>query len=342
MTRSVWGPLWRFAVFAGVCLVAMAAMVAVFGQLRFDSSTLYRAEFTSVTGLEKGNFVRIAGVEVGKVKNISIHDNTTAMVEFSTDHDVTLTRGTRAVVRYENLIGGRYLALEEGPGTVDVLRPGQTIPLANTEPALDLDALIGGFKPLFRALKPEQVNQLSTQLIAAFQGEGGTVASVLAQTAQLANTLADRGQLIGDVIDNLHTVVASLRAQSGQLDKTVTSLSQLVEGLSADKEGISDSLGNINAAAGSVADLLTDIRPPLKQLVTESDRTAANILADNDYFTKTLETMPDIYRVLARQGIYGDFFSFYLCDIYFKLNGKGGEPVTVKVAGQTTGRCAPK
>jgi phospholipid/cholesterol/gamma-HCH transport system substrate-binding protein len=45
---------------------------------------------------------------------------------------------------------------------------------------------------------------------------------------------------------------------------------------------------------------------------------------------------------LARQGIYGDFFSFYLCDVVLKLNGKGGQPVYVKVAGQATGRCAPR
>jgi len=46
--------------------------------------------------------------------------------------------------------------------------------------------------------------------------------------------------------------------------------------------------------------------------------------------------------MLGRQGIYGDYFSFYFCDIVLKLNGKGGQPVFVKVAGQDTGRCTPK
>ena len=51
---------------------------------------------------------------------------------------------------------------------------------------------------------------------------------------------------------------------------------------------------------------------------------------------------PDAYQALARQGIYGDFFSFYLCDLVLKTNGKGGQPVYVKVAGQESGRCAPR
>ncbi len=66
------------------------------------------------------------------------------------------------------------------------------------------------------------------------------------------------------------------------------------------------------------------------------------MLADRDYFDRFLDTLPDAYRMLNRQGLYGDFFSFYLCDLVLKLNGKGGQPVYVKVAGQDTGRCTPR
>ena len=52
--------------------------------------------------------------------------------------------------------------------------------------------------------------------------------------------------------------------------------------------------------------------------------------------------MPDAYQVLARNGLYGDYFGFYLCDAVLKVNGKGGQPVYVKLAGQDTGRCTPK
>jgi phospholipid/cholesterol/gamma-HCH transport system substrate-binding protein len=66
------------------------------------------------------------------------------------------------------------------------------------------------------------------------------------------------------------------------------------------------------------------------------------VVADHDYFDNLINTLPDAYQALSRQGIYGDFFSFYLCDIILKLNGKGGQPVYVKIAGQPTGRCAPR
>ena len=192
------------ALFTLWCLVSMFALITVFGQFRFESRASYSAVFTNVSGLKGGNFVRIAGVEVGKVEDLTLHRDGTVTADFSVVKELTLTDGTRAAVRYENLIGDRYLSLEEGPGSVRKLQPGQTIPLARTSPALDVDALIGGFRPLFRALDPDQVNALSGELLKVFQGQGGTISSVLAQTSALTTTLAGRDQLIGQVITNLN------------------------------------------------------------------------------------------------------------------------------------------
>lgn len=342
MKDNLGGAIWRLAIFMVVCAFGIFAMFAIFGQLRFQSDRSYRALFTNVTGLEVDQFVRIAGVEVGKVKKISIQPDNTALVEFNADDSVVLTQGSRAVIRYDNLIGGRYMALEEGAGGAKRLNPGDTIPLSQTSPALDLDALIGGFRPLFRALDPNQVNALTGQLIAAFQGQGATIASFFDQTAALTNTLADRDQLIGQVIVNLNTVLGSLGDQSTQFAKAVDSLSDLVKTLARRKDDLSKSLAYANVAAGGIADLLTRARPPLKEVVTQTDRVAGNVVADKDYLDNLLATLPAAYAVVGRQGIYGDFFSFYLCDLVLKLNGKGGQPVYVKLAGQDSGRCTPR
>ncbi|BCP07984.1 Mce family protein Mce3B [Mycobacterium paraintracellulare] len=342
MRENMVGALWRLAIYLVVCLVGAFALIAIFAQVRFQSEKTYKAQFANVSGLLDGNFVRVAGVEVGKVESITIQPDSTALVEFSAADSVVLTEGTRAAVRFADLIGGRYLALEEGAGGVKKLHAGATIPMARTEPALDLDALIGGFRPLFRALDPNQVNKLTGQLIAVFQGQGGTIGSFLTQAAALTNTLADRDQLIGQVITNLNTLLGSLSGQSKQFAKAVDSLSELVAGLKDRRQDISNGVAYANAAAGSIADLLAQARPPIKKVVHETDRTAATVLADHDYFDNFLNTWPDATQVLNRQGMYGDFFSFYLCDIVLKINGKGGQPVYVKLAGQSTGRCTPR
>jgi len=336
------GTLTRVALFTAVCLVFVFALVTVFGQFRFDSRVGFSAMFTNISGLKGGNFVRIAGVEVGKVTGMTLQKDGTVKVDFAIDKGLPLTEGTRAAVRYENLIGDRYLALEDGPGSVRKLQPGQMIPKEQTSPALDVDALIGGFRPLFRALDPDQVNALSGQLLKVFQGQGGTIASVLAQTSALTTTLAGRDDLIGQVINNLNTVLDTFATRDGQFAEGLDKLSELVAGLTDRKTDIANGVAYINAAAGSVSDLLMAARQPLKETVVQTDRFAGQIEADHDYVDDLVKTLPDAYQVLARQGLYGDYFGFYLCDAILKLNGKGGQPVYVKVAGQSSGRCTPK
>jgi phospholipid/cholesterol/gamma-HCH transport system substrate-binding protein len=332
----------RLGAFLAVCLLGAFMLFTVFGQFRFGQGENYVAMFTNVSGLKDGDIVRIAGVEVGKVEKISVNRDATVRVEFSADNSVVLTEGSRAVIRYDDLIGNRFLALMEGAGGLHTLKPDDTIPVDRTEPALDLDAVIGGFRPLFRALNPDQVNALTGQLIEAFQGQGPTIGSFLTQAAAVTNTLADRDLLIGQTIDNLNVVLGSLGGQSERFDKAVTSLSELVGGLAQRRTDLSNAVAHIDAGTGSFADLFAEVREPFKKVVHEIDRAAGIAVADHEYLDRFLNELPDKYRVMNRQGIYGDFFSFYLCDAVFKLNGKGGQPVYVKVAGQSTGRCAPK
>ncbi|PQE00819.1 MCE family protein [Mycolicibacterium parafortuitum] len=332
----------NLTVFVVVCVVSAFGLMAVFANLRFNDEQLYRAEFTDVSGLEVNDFVRIAGVEVGQVKRISINPDARAVVEFSADPSIDLTDASKAQIRWENPIGDRYMALLEGAGAATRLAPGTTIPIDRTEPALDLDTLLGGFRPLFRALDPDQVNTLSTALIQAFQGEGATIGSFLNQAAVLTNTLADRDVLIGEVIGNLNTVLGSFGGQTEQLAKAVDSLSSLVKGLEERKGDVANAVAYTNAASATVADLLIQAREPANEVLVQSDRATSLVLADHEYFDNLLNMLPDAYKKLSRLGSRGDFIPEYLCSLSLKVNGKGGQPVYVKLAEQTTGRCAPK
>jgi phospholipid/cholesterol/gamma-HCH transport system substrate-binding protein len=263
-------------------------------------------------------------------------------VQFTADESVVLTEGSRAVVRYDDLFGGRFLLLEEGAGGVKRLGPGATIPLGRTQPALDLDALIGGLRPVFRALNPDQINALSGQLIQAVQGQGPTVGSVLTQAAAVTNTLADRDRLFGQLITNLNIVLGSLGDQDGQVAKAVDSLSTLMTTLQERKQDLALGIRGTDRIFALGTEVLRRARSPLKKVVDQTDRVAGTLLADKDFLDNLINTLPDDYRIIGREGLYGDFFTFYLCDLILKLNGKTGQPVYVNLASQRSGRCTPK
>ena len=332
----------RFAIFAAVCLAGIALLLAVFAQFRFEKANNYTAVFSNVSGLRENNFVRIAGVEVGKVKKIVVQPDASVHVEFSADDSVVLTEGSRAVVRYDDLFGGRFMALEEGAGDLKRLTPGATIPLSRTEPAVDLDALIGGLRPLFRSLNPDQVNEVTGQLIEALQGQGDTIGSVLTQAASVTNSLADRDRLFGQLLTNLNTVLGSAADQGDQVGKAVDSLSTLVNTLNARKADIARGVKGIDRLFAVGREILVRGRQPLKKVVDQTDRVAGTLVADKDFLDNLINTLPDDYRIIGREGLYGDFFTFYLCDLIVKLNGKNGQPTYITLASQRSGRCTPK
>jgi phospholipid/cholesterol/gamma-HCH transport system substrate-binding protein len=342
---KITGTAVKLGIFSLVLLLFTAIIIVVFGQMRFDRTTGYSAIFSNTSGLRAGQFVRASGVEVGKVSKLELVDGGSKVkVDFSVDRSLQLFDGTTAAVRYLNLIGDRYLELKRGDSDKR-LAAGGTIPVERTEPALDLDALIGGFRPVFRALDPDKVNNIAQSIITVFQGQGGTINDILDQTASLTSALADRDQAIGEVIRNLNTVLDTTVKHQQQFDETVQNFEALITGLKNRADPIASSVADISDAAGTVADLLADNRPLLQSTIGHLEVLQQPLVDQKDQLNDILVRLPTAFKIIGRAGgIYGDFFNFYACDITLKLNGlqPGGPVRTVKITSQPTGRCTPK
>ncbi|HSV67046.1 MAG TPA: MCE family protein [Mycobacteriales bacterium] len=310
------GPLLKLGVFTLVTLAATYLLAATIANRGFGRTTSYRAELSDVTGLVAGDDVRIAGVRVGQVSGVRIARRTVAEVGFTVDAGQPLPTGTLAQVRYRNLVGQRYLALTPGPGDVrSTLPAGGLIPLAHTQPALDLTALFGGFKPLFAALDPAEVNKLAYEIIQTLQGEGGTVESLLAHTASLTTAVADRDEVIGRTVDNLNAVLGTVSQRDQKLTELIVRLQTFVSGLAADRKAIGDSLTSIDGLARSTAGLLAKGRPDLQADLTLVQQLARNLNADQGAVEGAIHNLPTKLNAIIRTATYGSWFNFYLCGL---------------------------
>ncbi len=345
---KITGTLIRLSIFSLVLLLFTVMIIVVFGQMRFDRTFGYSAEFSNISGLRAGQFVRASGVEVGKVSSVHlVDDGKRARVDFAVDRGVPLYQSTTAQIRYLNLVGDRYLELKrgEGEGAEKVLPPGGFIPLSRTSPAPDLDALIGGFNPLFRALDPEKVNTIATTLIAVFQGQGGTINDILDHTAQLTTQLGERDRAIGEVVKNLNVVLDTTVRHRAQFDQTINNLEVLITGLNDHRRQLALGTAHIGDAAATVADLLGEDRALLHKTINDLDAIQQPLRDQREQLTDYLHNVPTALNMIGRAvGSYGDFLNFYSCDITLKLNGlrPGGPVRTVRLFGQPTGRCMPQ
>ncbi len=314
LDKKTAGDAVRLAIFIVVTTLATALLAITIGNISFGSTMGYKAVFSDATGVVKGDDVRIAGVKVGTVKGVEIYDKTQAIVEFDVADDSRLTESTYATIRYRNLVGQRYIALTEGTGGQAELEEDDTIPMERTSPALDLTVLFNGFKPLFAALTPADVNQLSMQLIQVFQGEGGTIENLLDSTASVTNTLAARDDLVSDLISNLNTTLETVGSRDEQLSDLIIQFRTLISGLTDDREAILGSLDSISDLTVQTADLVTGIRPGLSRDVTELRKVAGNIAGNRAELDRALKVLPIKLTKVGRTAIYGSWFNFYLCD----------------------------
>lgn len=237
-------PLLKFGVFAVVMVVASGFLVLVFGQYRSGDTAEYSAIFTDSSGLRTGDTVRVAGVEVGRVHEVSLRDDHRVRVEFDADRTVALTGGTKVSVRYLNLVGDRYLELIEGPGSTEILAAGTEIPVERTASALDLDLLLGGLKPVIRGLNAHDVNGLTWSLLEILQGKQGTLNSLLSKTSSFTATLASNSDVVERLIDHLNTVMTTLAEDGAQFSGSIDRLEQLVTQLAHERDPIAAAIGS--------------------------------------------------------------------------------------------------
>ncbi|MYR08427.1 MCE family protein [Gordonia sp. SID5947] len=331
----------KLGAFAVVMILVFVALVVVFSQYRSGKSEEYSALFTSASAMKPGSKVKIAGVQVGSVKGVSLTRDNQAEVEFTVDQQYALPTSVHALVRYENLTGDRYLELQKGTGDPsETISPGDQIPVGQTEPALDLDKLLGGFKPLFRTLNPAEVNELSSSLIDVFQGQGAGLNSLLSNTSQFTNALADRDALIGQVIDNLNQTLTTLDKDRKGFDESVDLLQQLVSGLSAQRGTIGNALTQTSKLTNGLSDLLVSTRPDIQSSTTNLGKTSEQFLKGGDYVSSLIQRLPGDFKKLSNLGSYGAWLQIWLCKVRIIFSGPGGKQISwtnIDATGDTTG-----
>ncbi|BBX07836.1 MCE family protein [Mycolicibacterium aichiense] len=337
---ALWKTIVKVGVFGVVMILLTAALFAIFGQYRTGSDNSYSALFADASSLKSGDSVRVAGVRVGTVTDVALQPDNKVVVDFDADRKIVLTSATKATVRYLNLVGDRYLELVDSPGSAKIQPPGSRIPLDRTEPALDLDLLLGGLKPVVQGLNPNDVNALTNALIQILQGQEGNLDSLFSKTQSFTSSLADNGQTVQQLIDNLNTVITTISKDGDKFSGAVDKLQNLVTQLANDKDPIGESITALDNGTASLTDLLNQARTPLAGTVDQLGRLAPLLDQDKELLDISIQKAPANYRKVVRLGSYGSWINQYLCGLSLRVSDLQGRTAYFPWIIQHTGRCA--
>lgn len=326
---------------AFLCLSALLTTVVVASVLDLDvhPAATYHALFRDSSGLQGGDTVRIAGVEVGKVSGVSLlqgaggsrcglpgPDPNCALVTFSVDSTQQLSTTTTAAIFFANLLGQRTVELQPGAAGGAPLRAGATIPIVRTQPGLDLTAVFNGFAPLFNAISPDEVNHLTSSVISVFQGQAGTVSNLVQQVATITTNLADRQQILNELLQNLGGLLQSVNTQGGQLGQLIDNFDHLVGGLAGERSQLGSTIDGIGRLNTTVSGLLSQSQPDFNESISGLSSAFSTLSADQSGLDGVLSNLPGLLQAGNKFVSTGSYIDVYLCDLTLNLTDSSGQP----------------
>ncbi len=324
---SIRRPAIGFGIFAIVSVLVTVVIWNTLARTVNGPVDKYSAIFSDVLGLRPNDDVRIAGVRVGKITAIDLDQDpktnkSLARVSFMVQRDQSLHTDTKALVRYQNLIGQRYLALAPGtdPGS-RIMAAGSRIPLERTEPSFDISAFLNGFQPLFENLAPEQVNDLSTTLIQALQGDGVSLSTFITQAAALATDFQRRDAILGDIITNLSGVMSGLAKRGDELETLITQTRALIGGLYDQGQSLLASTTQIAHATNSLVAMVAQVQPKLVPVQNSTHDALTLLLNNGAKLDQTAIDLPGILSDVAKFSADGAYANAYVCSLDISLYG---------------------
>lgn len=252
----------------GVVVIALV-MLAAFnaGNLPLiGGGTSYQADFRDASGLKPDDEVRIAGVRVGKVEDLSL-DGSHVVVKFKIDNgQMTLGTATTASIRIKTLLGQKYLAVvPTGPGKLS-----DDIPISRTTSPFDVVQAVTGLAQTVGSIDTTQLATAFDTIAETFSDTPSNLSSALTGLSRLSTTIASRDAQLGQLLANANTVTGLLADRRTQFQQLITDGNLLLAELNRRRVVIHTLLVSATALANQLTALIAEnrnqLRPALDQL----------------------------------------------------------------------------
>jgi phospholipid/cholesterol/gamma-HCH transport system substrate-binding protein len=307
-------PLIKFSIYAVGCLILLFLLATKVGNLTPPTHhrSTYHVLLSNAESLVGKDDVKIAGVTVGQVHGVKVQRGK-ALVTFSLDHNLHLRSNSAAGMRWQNVIGAKYLYLY--PSTDgDVLKPGST--LTHEVTGADVGNFlidVGGF---LKALNPTDVNAFTRSIVAALQDNQGQVSSLIDNTATVAQTLGSSDANIAHIVDNLSQVLTALESRDKDLAAVVDRLSSVAADLATRNDVIDNFIANLTSVNSDLSKLVTANKGNIDQLVTNLQTVTTVLTAHTADLDRDLLTAPDGLATYIEISKLGQWFAIrviYTC-----------------------------
>jgi phospholipid/cholesterol/gamma-HCH transport system substrate-binding protein len=253
---------------AGVIfIVLLLALGLNAGKLPFvDKGHTVYADFHDAAGVQPGNTVRVAGVQVGKVTSVKL-DGNVVKVAMKVNSSTHVNDGSSAALKIETLLGQVYVQLTP-TGTQSL--PANTIPVGDTDTPTSITTAFTGLGRRAGKIKVDQLAHSFNVLSDTFQNTAPAVRGSLVGLERLSTTIASRDAELKALLSRANSVTNTLSAHDAQIAKLINDSNLILDTVNQQRTVIHSLLIHTSQLSkqltGLVADNRAVIGPALQQL----------------------------------------------------------------------------
>lgn len=315
-------PLWIGVAGTLVIALVVAVVFARDSLPGLSGGETYRAEFGDAAGLRPDDEVRVAGIKVGEVTDVSLAGDH-VLVEFRVDEPSRTADGsdgglwlgdtTAAEIRVKTVLGRKFLALR--PAGTGVLDPDVAIPRERTVTPFDVTQALEGLAATVGSIDTERLAEAFRTMSATFENSPEHVRAALDGLSALSTTIASRDTQLAELLANARTVSETLAGSSDELELLIGDGDLLLTELDNRRDAISALLTGARELSAQLSGLVADNRDRIGPALAQLDRVAAILQRHTDNLDRGLELAGPYFRVLNDAAGNGRWVDAYLCGL---------------------------
>jgi phospholipid/cholesterol/gamma-HCH transport system substrate-binding protein len=269
----------------------------------------YRAEFAEAGGLSVGDKVKISGINVGDVTDITLGDRG-AVVTFVVKGQVRLGDQTTAHIRTGSLLGARIVTLE--PSGRTTMRSGDVIPVSRTGSPYSLNEAVTDLTTNVAETDTSALNQSLDTLSATLDQIAPQLGPTFDGLSRLSRALNSRGETVADLLKHAAEVTRVLSDRSQQVNTLILNGNDLLAVLVERRQAISALLANTVAVAKNLSGLVKDNEATLAPTLDRLNDVAAMLEKNRDNLSKALPGLKKFERSSSEAVANGPYYSAYV------------------------------
>jgi phospholipid/cholesterol/gamma-HCH transport system substrate-binding protein len=307
------GPQIIRAGFIGLVLVILVIAVGLQPERLWSLATqiTYRALFAEAGGLTAGNKVKLSGVDVGTVTDISLQ-GLQPLATFRVNATVRLGSDTSAHISTGSLLGERVLVLESAGSRT--LRPFDVIPPSRTSSPYSLTDAVGELTRNTAATDTTTLNQSLDTLAATIDQIAPRLGPTFDGLTRLSRSLNERNETLGQLLANATDVTGILSERSQQVNQLILNANDLLAVLVQRRQAIIDLLANTSAVAQQLSGLIHDNEQELAPTLDKLNAVAAMLVRSRDNIAKMLPALAKFQITLGETVANGFYYNAYVPD----------------------------